>query len=347
MGRFPESSGLKAPLWLLEDSKYADVVLCTRVSQIRNIANMPFCTNLEDEARHDIHEIILKKFSPILPNRLNMSELDPLERYKLFERFTIPFRIAATPKRCSLFFNANESEILIVCGLEHIFLSFSTILENTDVIFKSANSAIELLQEDFKWAVHPQYGYLSSNPANCGAGVIFSIICHIPAIVLQNQVHQIRNIASENNMTIQDPWSGDFEGRSSYIKFVSRTLVGKNPMELLAETIKTAESVISLERETRTLLHERSAKIIEDKIMRAYGIASYARLIEYWEYQELISTLRLGAAMGFLPLSLRCLDELLIIGQQAHVGSVTEEPFTPLQVSIMRAQIVRERLGII
>ncbi len=333
-----------APSWLMDDSPSADVVIFAEAYVFRNLAGYPFCLTMREDERERILSMFMDAISGAFDRTISISELAPLQRLVLSERWAIPIHLAESPVRSVVLMNNDESQVVALCGFEHFSIRIATGFENLPMAATLASQFVDSMRTDFGWAIHPEFGYLSPNPALCGAGTIFSAVCHIPAIIITNKLPEVRNIAETNGIGIKDPWLGGFDMGSSFVKFVTQSLVGNTQDDLLAKMSMTVETVVAMERAMRENMKSGNDIVLSDKVKRAYGIISYADLIELWEFNSLISTLRLGAAMGILSIPLRAIDELLVIGQQAHISSATDDDFTPMRAAVRRAKIAREKL---
>ena len=107
------------------------------------------------------------------------------------------------------------------------------------------------------------------------------------------------------------------------------------------------ERFISLERQAREEMMRDERILIEDKIFRAVGIISHARILSSLEFLDLISTLRLGADLGILPeLDRKSFNELLVLTQPAHIQKNQNKTLTARERDTIRAELVRKKLSL-
>ncbi len=345
MNNFSGENFLSAPPWLMAESPGSDVIIMAESVALRNVAGYSFCLTMKGEEKKQVKNLLKSSLRNTFDNEMPIAKLSQIERIMLAERWTIPQQMAQHPGISEVFTNNDESESAIVCGLEHLWIRAVSNIENLRVKTDLLRQSLDAMEPESGWALHPQIGYLSPNPAFCGAGIIYSIICHIPASIITNKLGEIGLLANDYGIQLKDPWIGGFDVGSTFVRLTTRALVGNNPDNLLASISMVAENVIEIEREARKKLNE-SRTILEDKIMRAFGLVAYAKFIELWEFINIISTLRLGAALGIISVSIKTIDEILIIGQQAHIGAAMDESPTPMEAAIERAKMMRQKLGI-
>jgi len=85
---------------------------------------------------------------------------------------------------------------------------------------------------------------------------------------------------------------------------------------------------------------------VEDKIWRAYGILKYARQISSEDVMNLLSAVRLGIALGLITtLSIRTVNEVLILTQPAHIQKRLGRNLGQTERDGERAKFVRERFS--
>ena len=81
-----------------------------------------------------------------------------------------------------------------------------------------------------------------------------------------------------------------------------------------------------------------------DKIYRARGILGSAYMLSCSECTDLLSLVRLGAALGLLDVPLEKLDRLLTEIQPATINVAAGQPCAPAQRDVIRAQKVKDAL---
>ena len=123
--------------------------------------------------------------------------------------------------------------------------------------------------------------------------------------------------------------------------------LGRTEQELLNEfQERMLPQIIEYERHARRILVERNATLLDDRIHRALGILSSARLLGAEEAMKLLSRLRLGIHLGRLSgLNLETINRLMLQIQTAHLQLHVGAELDLDQRREARARIVREALG--
>jgi len=346
MQDFSDNSDVVSPLWISTDSPMVDVVVGIEAYAIRNLENNPFPMTLQKDLRHEICDEICYGIDGIFETRDMVSELNIMERQYHWERFHIPYRLVAQPGGALLLLSSDESLTAIISGIDYVTLRLYSGNADFNWAVSELDVVLNRLNENHEWAFHNRYGYLSSNPAFCGNGFILSILSHLPGIVLANRMNELKKIINAHGLGIGGIWGGGIESVTPFIRIYTRKLIGKNKERLQEDVGIACNAIVELERESRNRLLETNELILKDKVYRAYGIAAYAGFLERWEFISILSSFRLGATLALLPLSVRSIDEMLILGQQAHIAKKYAQLSTPIEISEYRARFLRKKLSI-
>ena len=109
---------------------------------------------------------------------------------------------------------------------------------------------------------------------------------------------------------------------------------------------RIVRQVIEYERRARRVLIRDAYQVTEDKIWRAYGLLRYARSLTFEEMMNLLSGVRLGAALKLLPgLRVYSLNKIMIFTQSAHLEDAAGRKLPPGERDAHRATYVRRILA--
>ena len=106
---------------------------------------------------------------------------------------------------------------------------------------------------------------------------------------------------------------------------------------------ETCEQLIKSETEIREALKNNS--YIADRICRAYGVLTNARLLSRDEFMSLFSDIKLGIGMGLIRVSDETdLDGLIVDVQPAVISRKEGKELTQAQRDEIRAALVAQRI---
>ena len=113
----------------------------------------------------------------------------------------------------------------------------------------------------------------------------------------------------------------------------------------MEELLVHVRKVIECERKARGALMERARIATEDRVWRAWGILSRARLLTTREAFELLSDLRLGSGLAILPrVPTSVSNHLLLCVQSAHLQVAAGQAMEAPERDEARARFVRDQL---
>ena len=104
-------------------------------------------------------------------------------------------------------------------------------------------------------------------------------------------------------------------------------------------------SIVKYEQETRRVLLKEKLTALDDKAWRALGVLQNVRAISSEEAMFLLSHLRMGVLLERIPdINLDVINELLLATQSAHLQKRHGQRFDGEHRSIVRADLIRDRL---
>ncbi|MGV3614368.1 MAG: hypothetical protein ACO1SV_03440 [Fimbriimonas sp.] len=167
------------PAWLSEDAPHVDVVLSTRTRVMRNLTGHKFPNRAADrELERVMRSILAAADDARLPvevfRGLTTAERDHLVNCRLVSHdfpWTLPNRALLVDADRALSLMVNEEDHLRLQAL-----SAGWSIESSD---HQARACVQSLAARLPFARHPEFGYLSASPYNCGAGRRRSAMFHL------------------------------------------------------------------------------------------------------------------------------------------------------------------------
>ena len=177
-----------------------------------------------------------------------------------------------------------------------------------------------------------------------------SVILHLPAMEEGGIIGRTAANLSRLGLTLQSIDGENGESASCLYELSNQVTLGIGESEALTNLDSICRQLIRQERGARKKLLQRPE--IQDTVARSYGILRYARLLDYPEFEKLLSNVRLGVSCGFLQEvslpergslagrgSLPVLHRLSVEGQPANV--VVAPGGNPQVEAAARARFVR------
>ena len=199
------------------------------------------------------------------------------------------------------------------------------------------------LADRLQYAVHPQYGYLTSCLTNAGTGMRVSFMLHLPAICWCSVAESMFAALGKLGITVRGMY-GEGTKASGYLFQISNQMtLGVDEKEIINKLYDIVNQVITKEKELRASLIRQRGPVLEDKIMRSLGILKSARVLSSSEMMGLFSYVRLGISQGLIiDADTITLNTLMIETSPAHL---THDNTTVMERDVERAALVRKKLN--
>ena len=269
--------------WLTTLGKEADIVLASRVRLARNLKNLPFPNraNINDLAQ--IKELIIRLIPAIESatglkfDYLEIDKLTHLEQQVLVEKHLISKKLLTNPENRLLILSNDASVAIMVNEDDHLRiqcmasgLDLNTPLAKTFAIDDAIEAYLNI-------AFDEKMGYLTACPTNLGTGLRASVLLHLPALVMTQQLSKIVNISPQLGLAIRNFFGEDNAGNIFQID--NQLTLGFKEQELIDNLNSTVTEIISHEREARKALLNYSPDKLANRVWRSFGILKYARFI--------------------------------------------------------------------
>ncbi len=343
--------------WLDASGPNSDIVLSTRVRLARNLQGYAFGpqSRVNDRravlarVRRTAEAVDLLAEASVHP----LAELDDGTRRILLERRLISQDLIGEPsdselaeRAAAVVLSAREPVSVMVNEEDHLRLQVLV----SGLALEGAWSVLDGLDEDLgrelPYAFDHELGYLTSCPTNVGTGLRASVLIHLPGLVLTKEIGRVLQGLSQVGLTFRGLYGEGSEVVGNFFQVSNQTTLGKTEEDLVDHLDRIVRQVIEYERRARRVLLRDAYQVTEDKIWRAYGLLRYARSLTFEEMMNLLSGVRLGAALKLLPgLRVYSLNKIMIFTQSAHLEDAAGRVLHPGERDAHRATYVRRILA--
>lgn len=124
----------------------------------------------------------------------------------------------------------------------------------------------------------------------------------------------------------------------------NQVTLGRTEEEIIEAVTAVVRQLIDMELSLRARCLKEQPMDLRDALLRSYGLLRYALRMDEKEFMLHWSHLRLGAAMGLLPVSLAAADDLLTVAQDAHARRYAQETAPGEEADAARCDIIRKTL---
>ena len=322
--------------WYLQNGKDSDVVVSTRVRLARNIKGY----NFENRCTKQDKKNILSQIENLVPalgydlRLLKLKDMDEITKQSLVEKNIIsPDFANSSDESCAILINDVENICLMINEEDHIRMQ---VFGEGKTIEELMNLAIEIdqkLEKLVNYAYSEKYGYLTACPTNVGTGLRISVMVHLPGLAQTGNLNKVnvRGVYGEGSQSMGDMY-----------QISNNQTLGITEKEVVKNMKAITEKVVEQERLARKYLGKDVLRF-EDKVYRAYGILTNARLISSNECIELLSDVKLGTDMGVIQeLDDTKVKKLLLYTKPANLQKYFGKIMDSNERDLKRAEAIKQ-----
>ena len=336
--------------WILEDSPENSVVVSSRARVARNLPRQPFAPRanadqLQRVAR-EITEAVARTSTLSQFDRIEMEAISREERCYLRESYLISNDLEKGDVHRLVYIAPGRDASLMVNEEDHVRLA--TLVAGFRL--EEARERIDRLQDDLEqhieFAFSEDLGYLTACPTNTGTGLRLSVMMHLPALTMLEQIDLTLADLGAHGLVMRGSYGEHTENAGDLYQISNEVTLGRTEDQILEVLKVVVRQVIERELEARERLAHEWRDRLEDTVCRAVGLLATARRIDSAEAVTLLSRARLGIGQPWgVNLSHAALSQLFIQVQPAHLQSLHKEAISPHLRDLERAALLRSVFG--
>ncbi len=310
--------------WMKGGGAWNDVVLTSRLRLARNLSHRLFPSRADTAELRAVREEALaalrqsgalKQFE-----LLNLEDLTAVEQESLVERYVTSREHIEREVGRGIAFDKGGCFSVLVNEEDHFRLQALLPGLQLPHALRWVSRVDDALEPLCDFAFSERYGYLTACPTNVGTGLRASVMLHLPALALLDRLDEILDGVEKSDLAVRgiygegsDPW-GDL------YQISNQTTLGMSEEDIIEEVSAAAEDIARQELSARGELLKKHRVLVEDKVGRAYGILTHARILSCREATDLLSHLRLGVDTGLMAnVTRQRLNELLVWIRPAYL----------------------------
>jgi len=327
----------------------SNMVLSSRVRLARNYQDLPF----DAAARPDSAAMCVARTANALRlsgedrgfTLLHLRDISDIQRRSMAEYRMISKDLLRNPDTAAVLLN--EGDMLSIMMNEEDHLRIQAIRPGMDL--QSAADACfrveDALSRQVRFAFDPQLGYLTACPTNTGTGMRASLLLHLPMLTLLKQMGNVGQIVAKVGLTIRGVYGEGAEALGNLYQVSNQVTLGRTEQELISTVTAVGHQLTDMEAALREKTLQTGRTALEDNVFRAWGVMSNARLMPLNEFFRHWSYVRLGAALGMLPVPVKTMDVMLEQVQDANLQAMAEENLKGAALDEKRAGCIRGMLA--
>ena len=335
--------------WLSGEGKDSDIIISSRARLARNLLNVPFVDRATEDQQEAVLSTVLSaaENTKLLSNAyyFNMSSIGEMDRQFFVERRLISADFTEGKNPRGLLVTADEQAGVMINEEDHLRIQVVCSGFSLDKAWYDVHQLDQDLSSDLRYAFSERFGYLTACPTNVGTGVRFSVFMHLPVLTFTKEIEDVFAEMIPAGIAVRGFYGEGSRVVGNFFQISNQYTLGWTEQGILDRIIPLIECFIAKEQKARECVMSEQRVNIEDKVLRAQGILSKAKILSFLEFLDLLSALRLGVDLAILPkIDVKIFNELMVLTQPAHIQKMEGKSLTELERDTIRANLVKEKL---
>lgn len=335
--------------WIHSSYNEDGIILSSRIRLARNLKDKSFPHKLSEEQGREI----VKEVEEVFYDNVNKDDFNTRYLWQTnfvddgiyLEKHFISDRLISNKNKAAFIINDEETISVMINEEDHLRIQCITSGYNLDEAYKAANDLDDKLEGKLQYAYDEELGYLTACPTNVGTALRASVMIHLPALTMNNEVSKIFNALNQVGIAVRGLYGEGSKAEGNLYQVSNQITLGLTEQEIINNLKLVVNQLISEEKRAREMLLNTHLTQLEDKIYRSLGILKFSRLLNGDECLKLLSYVRLGLEMGIIKdVNKNTLNELLLISQRSMLDKMALKELSYAERDILRAKIVRDKL---
>mgnify|MGYP001289220997 CR=1 FL=1 len=340
--------------WMKGEGPHSDIVISSRIRIARNFRDLPFpmlATSSQSSAVVERVEGALSKIDQrghlSGAELIRMDSLSELEQLVLVEKHLISPALANDSRQGAVILSADESVSIMINEEDHLRIQCLFPGLQLQNAWSLASQLDDQFEQHLDFAFDEKRGYLTSCPTNVGTGVRASVMVHLPALSITQQMNRILPAVTQVGLAVRGIYGEGSEAIGSLFQISNQITLGQSEREIVDKITSVAMQIVQHEQQARQQLMSGARLKLEDRVQRSLGLLSHARVIDSKEATERLSDLRLGIDLGLIKgISATILNELMVMTQPGFLQKLANRDIKASERDVRRATLIRERLAL-
>ncbi|MCL4494596.1 MAG: protein arginine kinase [Firmicutes bacterium] len=335
--------------WMQAKGPDADIVLSSRIRLARNLKNTVFPNRLNDESAKKMLDQIEWAIGD-LGSGWNMhfqklDSLSPIHRQVQVEKHLIsPALIEEPVKYKALAVDEKESISIMVNEEDHLRIQILLSGLQLKEAWTIADQLDDVLEQRLDYAYDNHSGYLTACPTNIGTAMRASVMVHLPALVLTRQASQVFTTLAQIGMVVRGLYGEGSDAVGNIFQISNQVSLGLSEEEFIHNLATVTQQIVGRERHARQYLQDNAGVVLTDRVERAWGLLTHARIMSSEEALRLLSEVKLGQDLNLLPQTESTFTQLTLLTRPGFLQSLAGHELQAAERDQIRAQFLRSKL---
>jgi len=323
------------------------IVLTSRIRLARNLKNYKFPLKMDLEESNKVVEEVK---NAVDRQNLNykityMRDLSEVEKNVMVEKHLISPALAEKKETGAFLLSGDEKVSIMLNEEDHIRIQTLGTGMSLKECWEISNKIDDVLEGEVDYAFDRELGYVTACPTNIGTGMRASVMVHLPALSITNQIEKLLIGISQLGVAVRGVYGEGTKSMGHLYQISNQGTLGASEETLIDKISQIVAQIVEKEERMRAHLKKNNLYEIEDDCYRAYGLLTNARRMPTEEAMKLLSLLKLGKEMEIIDKAKdKDIYRLMVKIQPNNILSSTDTELTGKERDKMRAEIIRNEL---
>ena len=335
--------------WMTGAGRESDVVISSRVRLARNAAGHRFVSRASAEEQR---ELIAKLRNAVEHSGMgpdleyfDVETLAPLDRQLLVERHLISREHADREGPRGVAVASRETVSIMINEEDHLRMQVLRGGFELGDAWRVMSGVDQKIEAQVPYAFGPHMGYLTACPTNVGTGLRVSVMLHLPALTMTNELQRVFAAAAKIDFIVRGLYGEGTEGHGDFFQVSNQKTLGRSEAEILGNLDVVIPQIVRYERKVRDAMLGEHRHRVEDRVWRAHGILHSARMVSSAEALHLLSQMRLGVTLGLVTdVDIATVNKLFVLTRPAHLQKIEGRDLEAHERDRARAEFLRKSL---
>jgi len=274
-----------------------------------------------------------------------MKDLSDVKKNSLIENHIISPALAKKKDEGAFLLSSDRKVSVMINEEDHIRIQ--TIEDGLSLkeCWELSNEVDDIIEENVDYAFDKELGYITACPTNIGTGMRASVMLHLPALSITNQIDKLLYGVSQLGVAVRGVYGEGTKSLGHLYQISNQGTLGVSEETLIDKINQIVMQIIDKEKNTREHLLKNNYDDLEDDFYRAYGLLTNARKISADEAMKLLSLIKLGSEMGITPMVKgKNIYQLMIWIQPNNISTIEGKELSAKDRDKKRAEIIRREL---
>lgn len=324
-----------------------NIVITSRIRLARNLKNYRFPAKMNQE---EAEKVIQEVDSAIKRINMNykleyMKDLSDNQKNNLIENHLISPALAEKKDKAAFLLSPDKKVSIMLNEEDHIRIQTLEKGMSLKECWDLSTKIDDVIEESVDYAFDHELGYVTSCPTNIGTGMRASVMIHLPALSITNQIEKLLYGVSQLGVAVRGVYGEGTKSLGHLYQISNQGTLGASEETLIDKITQIVRQIVEKEIKTREHIKKNNFEQLEDEFYRAYGLLTNARKMTTEEAMKLISLVKLGRDMEMINVAAnKDLYGLMTKIQPSNLSVIFEKELLPKERDNKRAEIIRNEL---